>query len=42
VKGRQSDEQATLPEHVFRELYLAEPSDDEGNPFGLEAIAAGC
>lgn len=27
-----------LPEHVFRELYLAEPSDDGGNPFGLAAI----
>ena len=27
-----------LPENVFRELYLAEPSDDEGNPFGIEAI----
>lgn len=29
-----------LPENVFRELYLAEPSDDGGNPFGLAAIAA--
>jgi hypothetical protein len=29
-----------LPEQVFRELYLAEPSDDGGNPFGLAAIAA--
>lgn len=27
-----------LPEQVFRELYLAEPSDDGGNPFGLAAI----
>jgi len=27
-----------LPEQVFRELYLAEPSDDGGNPFGLSAI----
>ena len=27
-----------LPENVFRELYMAEPSDDEGNPFGVEAI----
>jgi hypothetical protein len=25
---------------VFRELYLAEPSDDEGNPFGLSFIEA--
>src|SRR5574343_901236 len=29
-----------LPEHVFRELYLAEPSDDGGNPFGLKYIDA--
>jgi hypothetical protein len=29
---------ADLPEAVFRELYLAEPSDDGGNPFGLKAI----
>jgi hypothetical protein len=27
-----------LPEQVFKELYLAEPSDDGGNPFGLAAI----
>jgi len=31
---------ADLPEAVFRELYLAEPSEDGGNPFGLSAIAA--
>ena len=29
-----------LPEEVFKELYLAEPSDDAGNPFGLTAIRA--
>lgn len=29
-----------LPENVFRELYLAEPSDDGGNPFGMKDIAA--
>lgn len=29
-----------LPDAVFRELYLAEPADDEGNPFGIEAIRA--
>lgn len=29
-----------LPAHVFRELYEAEPSDDGGNPFGLQHIAA--
>ena len=27
-----------LPENVFKELYLAEPSDDGGNPFGMQAI----
>lgn len=34
------DAERTLPEHVFKELYLAEPSDDEGNPFGAQHIAA--
>jgi len=34
------DARRQLPEHVFRELYLAEPSDDGGNPFGRDAIAA--
>ena len=32
------DARRTLPEAVFKELYLAEPSDDQGNPFGYEAI----
>lgn len=27
-----------LPENVFRELYLAQPSDDGGNPFGAPHI----
>jgi hypothetical protein len=27
-----------LPEHVFRELYLAEATDDGANPFGIQAI----
>lgn len=27
-----------IPEAAFRELYLAQASDDEGNPFGLAAI----
>ena len=27
-----------LPDHVFRELYLAEVADDGGNPFGIPAI----
>jgi hypothetical protein len=34
------DAKRDLPEQVFRELYLAEPSDDGGNPFGLKDIAA--
>lgn len=34
------DARSQLPEHVFRELYEAEPSDDEGNPFGIAAIRA--
>ena len=34
------DAKRVLPDHVFRELYLAEPSDDGGNPFGLDAVAA--
>lgn len=29
-----------LPEHIFRELYEAVPSDDGGNPFGLQHIEA--
>ena len=33
VRGR-------MPEHVFRELYMAEASDDEGNPFGIDHIRA--
>ncbi len=34
------DAERALPAAVFRELYLAEPSDDGANPFGLAAIAA--
>jgi phage FluMu gp28-like protein len=33
------DAQAQLPDAVFRELYLAEPTEDGSNPFGMEAIA---
>lgn len=33
------DAKRQLPEHVFKELYLAEPADDGGNPFGIQAIA---
>jgi hypothetical protein len=32
------DARRQLPDNVFRELYLAEPSDDEGNPFSMAAI----
>lgn len=35
------DARAQLPDAVFRELYLAEPADDGGNPFGLDHIR-GC
>jgi hypothetical protein len=38
--GEIEDAKRMLPDAVFRELYLAEPSDDGGNPFGLAAIAA--
>lgn len=34
------DARKALPEAVFRELYYCEPSDDEGNPFGIQHIAA--
>lgn len=30
--------QRDLPTDVFKQLYLAEPADDGGNPFGLDAI----
>lgn len=40
AKGEIEDAQRLLPETVFRELYLAEASDDEGNPFGLKHIEA--
>jgi hypothetical protein len=32
------DARAILPENIFNELYLAEPSDDGGNPFGIKHI----
>jgi hypothetical protein len=34
------DAKAQLPESVFRELYLAEPADDEGCPFNAAAVRA--
>ena len=32
------DAKSMLPENVFKELYLAEPGEDEGNPFGIKHI----
>lgn len=32
------DARRQLPEAVFRELFLAEAADDEGNPFGLDHL----
>jgi len=34
-----ADAKSVLPDAVFKELYLAEPSDDGGNPFGIKAIS---
>lgn len=34
------DARGKLPPDVFRELYMADPSEDGGNPFGLAAIRA--
>jgi len=39
-KAEIEDAKNILPESTFRELYLAEPSDDGGNPFGLQNIEA--
>ena len=33
------DAKSVLPSTVFQELYLAEASDDQGNPFGITSIA---
>ena len=33
-----ADAKRMLPANVFKELYLAQPSEDEGNPFGIDAI----
>jgi len=32
------DARRNLPEHIFAELYLAEPSESQANPFGAEAV----
>lgn len=37
-KEEVEDARRHLPENVFKELYLAEASDDDGNPFGITAI----
>lgn len=34
------DARTQMPEQSWRELYLAEPSDDGGNPFGIQYIQA--
>ena len=34
------DARRMLPDPIFRELFLAEPSEDGSNPFGLSAIRA--
>jgi len=34
------DAKSKMPEAAFRELYLAEPGEDGGNPFGYAAIEA--
>lgn len=33
------DAKRRLPERIFNELFLAEPGDDGGNPFGIQYIA---
>jgi hypothetical protein len=35
-----ADAKATLPEDVFNELYLAIPTEDGSNPFGIKEIKA--
>ncbi|MCH8852690.1 MAG: hypothetical protein IID41_08570 [Planctomycetes bacterium] len=35
-----ADAKRILPDNIFKELYLAQPSDDGGNPFGISAIQA--
>jgi hypothetical protein len=39
-KAEIEDARRLLPEHVFKELYLAEAAEDESNPFGLAHIRA--
>ena len=37
-KGELEMAKKNLPEQVFKELYLSEPMDDGGNPFGIDHI----
>lgn len=39
-EGEIKDAQRNLPDWIFRELYLCEPTDDGGNPFGIQHIRA--
>lgn len=41
-KDEIEEARGVLPDHVFKELYLAEASDDGSNPFGAEAIRDCC
>lgn len=34
------ERRAVLPDHIFRELFFNEPSEDGGNPFGLQHIGS--
>lgn len=38
-EGEVLDAKSVLPDSVWKELYEAEASDDQGNPFGMTAIA---
>lgn len=42
TKDEVESAQRDLPAGVFKELYLAEPNDDGGNPFGTDAQIAAC
>lgn len=40
ARGEIEDAENILPSHIFKELYLAQASDDGGNPFGVDSIEA--
>jgi hypothetical protein len=43
MDAREADDaKSVLPEAVWKELYEAEAGDDQGNPFGLDAIRSAC